>query len=75
MYFYSSCGQLCSVIASKFTGNTVTGANADGAAIYADTPGNLTVTNNVFNSNAAGLRWVVICRSCRPQSLTPGPYH
>ena len=56
IYFYSSCGQLCSVIQSVFTGNTVTGANADGAAVYADTPGNLTITDNMFATNTAGLR-------------------
>ena len=63
MYFYSSCGQLCSVIQSTFTGNTVTGPTADGGAIYADTPGNLTITNNVFSSNMAGRRWVQHCGS------------
>ena len=55
IYFYSSCGQLCSVLQSVFNGNSVTGSDADGAAVYADTPGNLTITNNVFDSNTAGL--------------------
>ncbi len=51
----SACDKLCNVVQNVFTGNSVLGAGADGGGIYADTPGNLTVTDNEFVSNTAGM--------------------
>ena len=54
MCFVQSCGQLCSVVQNVFNGNAAFGAGANGGGLYADTPGNLTVTDNQFVSNTAG---------------------
>ena len=51
----SSCDLVCNVVQNVFHGNSALGLGADGGAVYADTPGNLTITDNRFDSNTAGM--------------------
>lgn len=46
-----SCVELCWVADNRFLGNSLD--SGDGGALYASNPGNLTATNNIFDSNSA----------------------
>ena len=54
-----SCDNLCYVANCQFQRNMVTSGN--GGAMFAQSPANLTLFNNVFNSNSASECCIMIC--------------
>lgn len=54
-----SCDILCYVANCQFQRNLVTSGN--GGAVFAQSPANLTLFNNVFNSNSASESCIMLC--------------